>query len=50
MDFVEHFQDIGIEADLFVYTREEVEQNLSMLYSTKENALWNVRAWLADKK
>jgi predicted nucleotidyltransferase len=31
MDFVGHFQDIGLEVDLFVYTREEVEQKTKFI-------------------
>ena len=33
MDFVEHFQDIGIEVDLFVYTKEEVEQKTKFIHA-----------------
>ncbi len=31
MDFVECFQDIGVAVDLFVYTREEVEQKTKFI-------------------
>ena len=33
MDFVEYLQDIGIEVDLFVYTREEVEQETKFIHA-----------------
>jgi predicted nucleotidyltransferase len=31
IDFAQYFQNIGIEVDLFVYTRKEIEQNTQIV-------------------
>jgi len=33
LDFAEYFQDIGIEVDLFVYTRKEIEQKSKFIHA-----------------
>ncbi len=41
LDFVEYFQNIGIEVDLFVYTRKEIEQKpkFSLVFTRKKEGL-----------
>jgi len=41
-DFSEYFQNMGVEVDLFVYTRKEIEQKEKFITKIELTGAWSI--------